>query len=154
MPAVATASPFDDDLPVSSSGAEIDLSQFDEEWGETEAAKFNEIPDGKYQVRIDKAELVLSHNGNPMIKFDLIVMSGEHEGRHIFKNSVISSVSLPYVKGDLAKLGLELDRLSALPGHLRGILDMELEITKRTRDDHVNVFFNRRIEVDHSGAAF
>ena len=82
-----------------------------------------------------------------MIKFDLEVLSGSHAGRHIFKNSVITQASLPYVKGDLRTLGLELSKFSELSGRLDELLDVTLEITKRTRGDYSNVYFNRRIRL-------
>lgn len=145
----ANDNPFENDMPVESAGAGagIDLSAFDEEWGETEAPDFDEVPDGKYQAAIRKAELVTSQNGHPMIKFDLVILAGSQEGRHVFKNSVITRASLPYVKGDLEKTGLVLGKLSDLPAHLPGLLDKTLEITKRTKDDRVNVYFNRLIDV-------
>ncbi len=68
-----------------------------------------------------------------MIKFDLEVLSGSHAGRHIFKNSVITQASIPYVKGDLKTLGLELSKFSELSGRLEELLDVTLEVTKRTR---------------------
>jgi hypothetical protein len=82
-----------------------------------------------------------------MIKFDLEVLSGSHAGRHIFKNSVITQASIPYVKGDLKTLGLELSKFSELSGRLEELLDVTLEVTKRTRGDYTNVYFNRRIRL-------
>jgi hypothetical protein len=82
-----------------------------------------------------------------MIKFDLEIISGSQVGRHIFKNSVITQASLPYVKADLKTLGLELAKLSELSGRLDELLDVTLEITKRTRGDYTNVYFNRRLNI-------
>jgi hypothetical protein len=82
-----------------------------------------------------------------MIKFDLEVISGSQAGRHIFKNSVITQASLPYVKGDLKTLGLELAKFSELAGRLEELLDKKLEVTKRTRGDYTNVYFNRRLNI-------
>ena len=98
----------------------MDLTAFDDEFASAEAPSFDEVPDGKYQVRIDSVRLDRSQKGDPMIKWDLIVIAGPHAGRHIFKNSVITPASLPFVKGDLKTLGLELAKFSDLPHRLGG----------------------------------
>jgi hypothetical protein len=125
----------------------VDLSSFDDEFATAEAPEYDEVPDGKYQVRIESVRLENSQKGDPMIKFDLEVLSGSQAGRHIFKNSVITQASIPYVKGDLKTLGLELARFSELSGRLEELLDVTLEVTKRTRGDYTNVYFNRRIRL-------
>jgi len=125
----------------------IDLTSFDDEFANVETPEYDEVPDGKYQARIETVRLESSQKGDPMIKFDLEVISGVHAGRHIFKNSVITQASLPYVKGDLKTLGLELAKFSELAGRLEELLDVTLEVTKRTRGDYTNVYFNRRIQI-------
>jgi len=125
----------------------VDLSSFDDEFETAEAPEYDELPDGKYQVRIESVRLENSQKGDPMIKFDLEVLSGSQAGRHIFKNSVITQASIPYVKGDLKTLGLELAKFSELSGRLEELLDVTLEVTKRTRGDYTNVYFNRRIRL-------
>jgi len=50
-------------------------------------------------------------------------------------------------KGDLKTLGLELSRFSELSGRLEELLDVTLEVTKRTRGDYTNVYFHRRIRL-------
>ena len=125
----------------------VDLSSFDDEFATAEAPAFDEVPDGKYQVRIDSVRLESSQKGDPMIKWDLMILSGSHSGRHIFKNSVISAASLPFVKGDLKTVGLVLTKFSELAGRLEELLDVTLELTKRTKGDYSNVYFNRRIQI-------
>ena len=125
----------------------VDLSSFDDEFATAQSPEYDEVPDGKYHARIESVRLETSQKGDPMIKFDLEVLSGSHAGRHIFKNSVITQASLPYVKGDLRTLGLELSKFSELSGRLDELLDVTLEITKRTRGDYTNVYFNRRIRL-------
>ena len=103
------------------------------------------MPDGKYQVRIDSVRLDKSQKGDPMIKWELLVISGPHAGRRIFGNSVITAASLPFVKGDLSTVGLQLTKFSALAGRLEELLDLILEVTRKTKGDYTNVYFNRRI---------
>ncbi len=137
-------------MPDSSS---VDLSEFDDDFAAAESPTLEEVPDGKYQVRIDEVRLDRSQKGDPMIKWDLIVIAGAQAGRHIFKNSVITPAALPFVKGDLKTLGLELTRFSELNDRLGDLLDMTLEVTKRTRGEYSNVYFNKRINIAGNGAA-
>ena len=130
-----------------SDGDKVDLTAFDDEFNTAEAPSQEEVPDGKYQVRIDSVRLEHSQKGDPMIKWDLIVLSGSQAGRHIFKNSVITAASLPFVKGDLKTLGLVLTKFSELAGRLEELLDATLELTKRTKGEYANVYFNRRIQI-------
>jgi hypothetical protein len=125
----------------------VDLSGFDDDFATAETPEYDEVPDGKYQARIESVRLENSQKGDPMIKFDLEVLSGPQAGRHIFKNSVITQASIPYVKSDLKTLGLELAKFSQLSGRLEELLDVTLEVTKRTRGDYANVYFNRRIRI-------
>ena len=144
-------SEYDDSFAPDNSG--VDLSAFDDDFSSAEAPSFDEVPDGKYQARIDEVRLDRSQKGDPMIKWDLIVIAGAQAGRHIFKNSVITPAALPFVKGDLNTLGLELARFSELNDRLGDLLDMTLEVTKRTRGEYSNVYFNKRINIAGNGAA-
>ena len=132
-------------------GPAIDLSEFDSEFGAAQAPGYEEVPEGKYQAQIASVRLEKSKNGNPMIKWDLIVLSGSHAGRHIFKNSVITQGSLPFVKGDLKTAGLNLAKFSDLSARLEELLDVTLEIVKRTSGEYTNVYFNRRLDLASSG---
>ena len=144
-------SEYDDSFAPDNSG--VDLSEFDNEFSTAEAPSFDEVPDGKYQARVDVVRLDRSQKGDPMLRWDLIVIAGPHSGRHIFKNSVITPAALPFVKGDLNTLGLELDRFSELNDRLGDLLDTTLEVTKRTRGEYSNVYFNKRINIADNGAA-
>lgn len=138
-------SDFDDSF--APGGGDVDLSDFDDDFSSAETPNFDEVPDGKHQVKVDAVRLDWSQRGDPMIKWNLLVIAGEHAGRHIFKNSVITPASLPYVKGDLKTVRLELAKFSDLSGRLDELLDVTLEVTKRTRGDYTNVYFNKRIEI-------
>ena len=56
--------------------ADIDLVQFDEDFAEApiEERDFEPLPDGKYQVVVEKVELTRAQtSGNPMLKWTLRV---------------------------------------------------------------------------------
>lgn len=138
--------------PVPHASDAPDLTSYDAEFDTVAAADTDEVPDGKYQVRVQGVRLARSQKNDPMLKWDLVVISGAHAKRHIFKNSVITQASLPYVKADLKLLGLELAKFSDLASRLDELLDHTLEVTKRTRADYANVYFNKRIAVPSGGA--
>ncbi len=60
--------------------SQVDLSSFDDEFETADAPSYDEVPDGKYQVKIQTAKLESSQKGDPMIKFDLVVISGSQAG--------------------------------------------------------------------------
>lgn len=141
-----TASNGPSDPQVPSTRATPDLSEFDEEYAAAKPADNGEVPDGRYHARLQGAQLGRSQKGDPMITYDLVVLSGPHAKRHIFKNAVITDASLPFVKADLKTLGLKLKKLSDLPNHLDEVVGRTLEITKRTKDGgYTNIYFNKLI---------
>jgi hypothetical protein len=50
-----------------------------------------------------------------------------------------------WLKKDLQTCGLDLKRISDLPGKLDGLINVRLEISKRKKDDNENICFNRRV---------
>ena len=53
------------------------------------SGEFEELPLGRYEVKINSMELTQSKNGDPMTKTILEVVQGQYKGRYMFKNSVI-----------------------------------------------------------------
>jgi hypothetical protein len=136
----------------------IDLAQFDDGFqseATAERGDFEGVPDGKYQVTVEKVELTEAQSsGNPMLKWTLRVIAPKFVDRLMWRNSVITHNTLKYVKTDLNLCGLTLDKLSDLPKHLSKLLDVKLEVTKKTKGDNENIFFNRRIENDRTPSKF
>jgi hypothetical protein len=132
-----------------------DLSGLDEEFAGAPAPErnFGAIPDGKYQVRVEKAELVRTRTtGNPMLKWTLRILGPTHANRVLFRNSVLaSSENLSWMKADLRVCGIQLQKLSDLPAHLESLLDLELEVSVRNRGENVNIYFNRLLDDAVSG---
>jgi len=141
--------PGDDESP------DIDLSQFDEEFeaAQVEDREFADVPDGKYQVQVDKVELTTAKSsGNPMLKWTLRILGPHYAGRLLWRNNVIATrENVRWLKNDLHLCGLDLVRLSDLRDYLPQLLDVQLEITKRTKGENVNIYFNRRLALDEQG---
>ncbi|CAM2070255.1 DUF669 domain-containing protein [Sulfidibacter corallicola] len=129
---------------------EIDLSSMDDDFvraEKKESKSFEDLPEGKYQVRVAKVELTKAKTtGNPMIKWELLVLSGKYRNRRIWRNSVLTANTMSYIKTDLAICGLELAKLSDLPLRLADLLDVDLEIFLKVKADSTNVYFNKRLE--------
>jgi hypothetical protein len=136
----------------------IDLSQFDDDYRSEqpeERGDFESVPDGKYQVIVEKVELTEAQStGNPMLKWTLRVIAPKFVNRLMWRNSVITHNTLKYVKTDLHLCGLDLEKLSDLPKQLKKLLDVKIEVTKKTKGDNENIFFNRRIETGRTSGNF
>lgn len=53
------------------------------------SGEFEELPIGRYEVKINSMQLTQSKNGDPMTKTIFEVVQGQYTGRYAFKNSVI-----------------------------------------------------------------
>lgn len=131
---------------------DIDLAQFDDDFDQVEAEKrdFEAVPDGKYQVNVEKVELTRAQtSGNPMLKWTLRILAPKFRGRLLWRNNVIATRdNMKWLKTDLHTCGLDLAKLSELSANLRKLIDVKLEITKRTRGENENVYINRRIVLE------
>jgi len=127
----------------------LDLAQFDDafEAAEVEERDFDAVPDGKYQVNVERVELTRAQtSGNPMLKWTLRIFAPTHKGRMLWRNNVMASAeNIKWLKQDLYTCGLQLSKLSDFPGYLEQLLNVKLEVTKRTRGENENIYFNRRI---------
>jgi hypothetical protein len=142
--------PGEDDVP------EVDLTRFDGDFAEApvEEKEFDPVPDGKYQVNVDKVEITTAKtSGNPMLKWTLKILGPRFRGRLLWRNNVMATrENIRWLKNDLHVCGLDLQKLSDLPANLERLLDVKLEVTKRTKGDSENVYFNRRIVLDEGAA--
>lgn len=130
---------------------QFDLSQWDEEYenAPVEERDFEPVPDGKYQVVVDRVELTTSKSSDkPMLKWTLKIIAPTHVGRLLWRNNMIASAdNIKWLKNDLHVCGLKMGKLSEeLPESLEKLLDTKLEVTVRTRGENQNIFFNKLID--------
>ena len=134
---------------------DIDLAQFDDDFAqaEVEEREFELIPDGKYQVNVERVELTRAQtSGNPMLKWTLRILAPRFRGRLLWRNNVMATrENIKWLKTDLHTCGLDLEKLSELPNNLDKLLNVKIEVTKRTRGENENVYFNRRIVLKDGG---
>jgi hypothetical protein len=131
----------------------VDLSRFDRlvpnEPSSRKPSANSELPDGKYEVRIEDVALYTSsRSGNPVLKYTLRVLGPTHVGQLMWKYRGITENTLQYVKDELKLCGLELARFSDLNFHLHDLIGVELEVTRRTKGEEVNIYFNSVMESD------
>jgi hypothetical protein len=72
----------------------LDLAQFDDafETAEVEDREYEKVPDGKYQVNVERVELTRAKtSGNPMLKWTLRILAPTHKGRMLWRNNVMVS---------------------------------------------------------------
>ncbi len=75
-------------------GNRVDLTQFDDDFAQApiEERSFDEIPDGKYQVNIEKVEIVNAKtSGNPMLRWELRILAPRSQGRVLFRHNVLAT---------------------------------------------------------------
>jgi hypothetical protein len=134
---------------------DIDLAQFDDDFAEAEVEdrEFEPIPDGKYQVNVERVELTRAQTtGNPMLKWTLRIIAPRFRGRLLWRNNVmVSRENIKWLKTDLYTCGLSLEKISDLPANLEKLINIKLEVTKRTRGENENVYLNKRIVLEDGG---
>lgn len=129
---------------------ETDLYDLDAPYEEAQAPEgdFEAVPEGKYQVRVERADLTRAKStGNRMLAWELEILGPAFAGRKLWRNNMmVTAENLKWLKRDLVTCGLKLEKLSDLPSHLGELLDIRLEVTLKYRDeDDYNVYFNKRI---------
>ena len=134
----------------------VDLASFDGGFDETKAPSggFEKLPDGMYQVNVDRVELAKTKSTNrPMIKWQLRILAPTHSGRMLWKNSVVTENALKWIKKDLITAGLILKKFSDLPSRLNELVNIQLEVKKTSSGNDDNVYLNKRIEIDVAAAS-
>jgi hypothetical protein len=133
---------------------EVDLANLDESYAASEVTDndYDSIPDGRYQALVERVELTRTGKGDPMLKWMLRVTGPTHQGRVLFRYNVLTQENMTHIKKDLYACGLELGKISELPAHLERLLDLRLEVTKKTKGDFEAVYINKRIRTDGGGS--
>ena len=128
-----------------------ELTEFDSMWPDIDPDKeYKDVPDGIYQVRIDKCYMTRTKTtGKPMLKWELVVLAGEYVNRVIYWNNVLGSKNnIKYLKGNLIKCGMELDKVSDLPDRTGELLDKWIMIKKKKTGEYTNCYIQGLISPD------
>ncbi|MBI4873386.1 MAG: DUF669 domain-containing protein [Acidobacteria bacterium] len=122
-----------------------DLRQFDQAWAKASAPEedfYSDIPDGPYEAVIEEARVTeTATTGRPMVVWKLRLQGPVAAHRSLPKVRVITDNTVAWLREDLRKCGLNLERLSELPQRIHEIEGLLLPIEKRTKDGRMNVYF-------------
>lgn len=126
------------------------LSNFDDDFKNAEAAGFDNLPDGKYQGRIEAIRIEPNKkSGELALRIEFEIANGEWQGRKAFYYKTINSNQMPYLKTDLQRLGIDPNPFSKIesyfPGVLDKIVDIQLKTSKPDKDGNTyqNLYINK-----------
>lgn len=74
------------DKAIDTEGLQKDVA----EASQSGAGNYKDVPHGKYEVKIEKLELVESKKGDPMVSCWMKIISGDFKGSLIFMNQVVT----------------------------------------------------------------
>lgn len=137
-------------IPNSESIDLAELDSYQSDFGEAEFeenSSFEPVPDGRYQCRVDKAELVRAKtSGAPMLRWTLKILGPTHQGRLLWPNNVLRpGPAMKWLKRNLGICGLKLTQITELPSRLHELLDVVIEVQKKSNGPNENYFFNKRL---------
>lgn len=66
-------------------------------------AEYDDVPLGTYDVKIEKMELKVSKNNNPMLSIWFKVLAGDYENRLVFMNQVITQAFQVHICNDFLR---------------------------------------------------
>lgn len=134
------------------------LKQYEETFknAKVEENTYDDLPDGKYVVRINRAAVEESKaTGRPQMVWEMVIEEGSYTGRYVWKYSGLDSIDkITWLKQDLFRVGHPIESLADLQGLLPNLLDNRLKITLKTKTNakgsFQNVFFNGPVEANQT----
>lgn len=94
-----------------------------------EMGKFELLPKGKYNAHVDLAQHTFAKSsGNDMVKLAFSILDGPFKGRKIFDNRPLTPKTIPWFKGELKRLDIEVNSPDQLPFALEALLGKEVEL--------------------------
>ncbi len=127
----------------------FDLEQYEEDFDSAEpdlGGDTVDLPDGRYQMVVEHADLQRSNKGNPMLVWRMRVLGPRYAGaKYWHRNMIISKKNVHWLKRDLIIAGLDLEKLSDLPARAGELGNVTLEVQLKTKGDMQNSFINKRI---------
>lgn len=86
---------------IDGSGLASDVAELDKNGGNGQT--YEDLPDGTYEVKVEKLELRESKKGDPMFTAQFKVLAGEYKGRFIWMNQVITRAFQIHTVNDLLR---------------------------------------------------
>jgi hypothetical protein len=122
------------------------LSRYDQAFAAAEVSRgpfrADSVPDGEYDAVVERCELTEAQSsGAPMLVWHLRIRTGDFAGRTVKKHRVINERTVAWIKEDLAKCGLDLEKLSEVAERLEELEAAVVRIVKKTKDGNANLYF-------------
>jgi hypothetical protein len=121
--------------------SDFDLSKFDTQFARAPVYDGDDVPTGRYHVRVKDAVLVEVHENEFIFRWELTVVAGPFTGWDFCKGMMIVEKTLHIIKWDLLAVGLKLDNISDLPRHLPSLRGRELEVAIRNQGPIRDIHF-------------
>lgn len=119
---------------------------------EATEGSFGEIPDAKYQVRIDSCKIERAQNGEGRLQVttELTIVGPSCQNRKMWKRDGIEDeTGIGYFKSGFLRIGLELSEdATDWPEQLLEVEKSFAEVTVRNKGDFINVYFNKALDDD------
>lgn len=136
----------------------VDLSHLEADFAESQekkAANFDPIPDGRYVAEVVGAELKNSKSTNaPMLEWTLAIVGGSFNGRRLWRRNMLASkANLGWLKSDLGKCGITLNKLNDLNERAPALIGLKLNITQKTVGQFANVYVDSLYDGSIAAAA-
>ncbi|MBC8436920.1 DUF669 domain-containing protein [bacterium] len=75
------------------------------ETGKSTGGTFDPVPEGRYNVRVEEANLATASTGTEMIKAQFVITDGDHKNRKLWNNFTLTQKSLVYLYSFLKAVG-------------------------------------------------
>lgn len=127
------------------------LEERDGDWQEREEPSFGDIPDGKYNAKIDSATVnKAKSSGRLQVSWVIKIAEGDLVNRTIFKHDGLDNPqSMGYFSQGINRLGEDVpESLTEIPAMIEGLVGTFCEITLKTKNDNQNCFFNKAVDDD------
>ena len=135
-----------------------DLSKYDADYTKAKQGDapppYRPVPDGRYQVIVETVELTKTRvSGNPMLKWRLRIAGPAMADRLLWKNAVITERTIPFIHKELNLCGVTMQSMNDLPGRIPDLINLRLEVSKRTRGEYEDIFFDKNLTATPAKAA-
>lgn len=123
----------------------VDLSEFDDAYRRASTNRFEDfyagIPDGTYDAEIRDAHLGRTRTAKPMLVWRMVLTSAPEIRQTITKTRVITENTMPWLKEDLLKCGMNLSRLSDLSSRVSELEGRLVRLEKKTMNGKSELYF-------------
>ena len=127
---------------------EVNLSHLDDAFANAvPPPDAGSLVDGKYQFRIEEMSIAQSTQSNTLLlKWKLKVVGPHSIGTIAWRNNVLEEKNMPYIKKDLAKVGLHPQPFSTIATEKDKVVGLHIQGTVKNKDGFMNIYIDKAIQ--------